>query len=134
MKEVATVARTTKTAPQIAKRDAKRRAGYNVAFLTLAMFLTMFALLTWRLQTGQDPVIGKKLAQTTTQPVIQRKLIIHRKVVTIIADAPTSNSTASGTGSGTASSGSAPASTYSAPQTISAPAPAPAPAPATSAS
>ncbi|MGH2905649.1 MAG: hypothetical protein ACRDKI_02630 [Solirubrobacterales bacterium] len=111
--------------------DARRRGARNVAAITLLMFAGLFMLLTWRLQVGQDPAIGNKLAQATAQPAVQRRLVVHRKVVTLVDTAPTSNGPHSGSGGG-GSGAQAPAATPA--PVAPAPAPAPTPAPATSAS
>ncbi len=119
------------------KAIARRRSAERVAMLSVAGFLIIVAILAWRLQSGLDPVVNAGAQNTADrQPVVHRRLIIKRKVVTAIVDQPVARETGSAagaTGGGQQTASSAP------PQPVAsapaqAPAPAPAPAPTTSAS
>lgn len=126
--------------------NARSNHAVNVGAASIAIFLIIMAFLVWRLEIGNDPVIGSPIAQAGPAQVVQRKLVVHRKIVKIVRDRPALPPKVVSSGSGyVASSGSgtssysapasSPSSSYSAPAPVqSAPAPAPAPAPATSAS
>lgn len=122
----------TTTVPKMNKTTkaiARRRSAERVAMLTVAGFLIVVALLAWRLQNGLDPVVNAATANTVdSQPVVQKRLIIKRKVVTVIEDEPSRSSA----GTASSSTGGEQQSVSSAPaqQVVSTPAPAPAPVPA----
>ena len=118
-------------------RTATRSRATRIAFTTIAMFLALFAMLSWRLARGEDPAIGSPSAQTTAQPVIHRKVVVRRKIVHVVADLPPVP--AAPTPAPAPAASPAPTTTYSAPSTpqpapAAAPAPAPAPVPTTRAS
>lgn len=127
--------------------SARSQHAFNVAAVSIAIFLIIMAFLVWRLSVGVDPVIGSPVAQSMQQGVVQRKLVVKRKIIKIVRDRPalppktvssSGSATSSGSGSGSYSAP-APTQSYSAPSTVQstpapAAAPAPAPAPTTSAS
>lgn len=101
-----------------------------VALATLALFLTVLALLVFQLRTGRDPALGATVAPTSApapkkKRILIRKVIITRRVVHLPAEtsAPAPATRVSAPASAPAASAPAPAP--------AAPAPAPAPAPLT---
>jgi hypothetical protein len=108
------MARTTDASRQ------KRHHALTVAYASIAIFVTVMAVLLFRLEAGFDPAIGTARANGSVE---QRRLVVKRKVIQIIRDAP-AESTGESLGGGS----------YSAPAPQSYSAPAPAPAPSTSAS
>lgn len=122
---------------------AKRSHALTVLYASGAMFVILMALLVYRLEAGLDPSIGT--AGLHAPAAQQRKLVVERRVVEVIRDAPVAVASSGqggavqGSGSGSVSGSGGPASSSpaapAAPQASTpAPAPAPAPAPVTKAS
>ena len=97
--------------------------------VSAALFLGSLGFLSYQLSQGNDPALGASVAsvQKPKRPVVVKRRIIKRRVVTTVVPAPTAVVSTPVSGSST------PTSTYSAPTTVAA-APAPAPAPVVSAS
>jgi hypothetical protein len=97
-----------------------------VVTATLALFLTVFALLVFQLRSGRDPALGAgpvaRAASPPAKRVLVRKLIITRVVVHLPADDAPASASRTVT---------VPVTPAAAPAPVPAPVPAPAPAPLT---
>jgi hypothetical protein len=111
----------TRTAPRqraAARSTPRRPSATGVLTGTLAVFLACFTFLAWQLHAGNDPSLGRPVAQAAPRVLVKR---VERKVVvTTEAD---DDGAAAAAGSGTGGS--------SVQVVQSSPAPAAAPAPTT---
>ncbi|MSX02500.1 MAG: hypothetical protein F2813_04985 [Actinobacteria bacterium] len=122
---------TKNSAKNNSKGNARTNSTVAPVFLaSLALFGSVAGFLGVQVASGQDPMLGAKTANVQPKQVTVRKLVVTRKVVTIVRD-PAAAGTATGSGTSYASSSAGSGSSYSAPtQSYSAPAQsAPAPAP-----
>lgn len=83
---------------------ARRPGPALVIWGSIALFAVLFALLTYRLSAGNDPLLGGAAAP---RPVLVRKVVKRRIVTTIVAGAGSSS-----VSSGPVTTSSAPAASY----------------------
>lgn len=115
----------------------RRPTGLGIAVASLACFLAILAVLSWRMAAGRDPALGDAdPAALTTAAADQRRPVIHRRVVKlrVVHDPPATPGTAAAEPAAatpvTSTAASAAPSPSSAAPAVQAPSPAPTPAPA----
>ncbi|MEI6792689.1 MAG: hypothetical protein WCK97_05575 [Actinomycetes bacterium] len=110
--------------PQPEAQTARTKGNKTVLpvfLVTAALFTSVASLLGVQVASGRDPLLGSKVAAVTPRKVLLRKLVVTRKVTTLV-DAPTAAAGGQGGGPAYASAGSGSGSSYSAPtQSYSAP-------------
>jgi len=74
-------------------RRPARPGGARVFWVSILLFAALFALLTYRFASGQDPSLAS--ATTAAQPVQLRK-VIKRRVITTIVPSPGADTVSAG--------------------------------------
>jgi hypothetical protein len=121
----------TDARPTPRRRGPRRPGPLPVVAASLAIFLTVFALLAWQMSVGRDPALGAAgTAVALTSPqrtVLVRRVIVTRRLVVVKEDGSTAMAPGTAVVSSPAASGAAPvvAIAPAAPGPTAAPAPAP---------